>query len=118
MIKVSLKNILFEKEVRFKNQDKELKITVEGHANYAAKGSDTVCAAISAIVQTSVLAISKVAGIKQKVKQKNGFLETSIVLKKLSDLEINNLKVILNTMFLGLNEIKENYQNSIIITSK
>lgn len=35
---------------------------VEGHANTAPKGRDIVCAAVSAIVQTTLLGIEKVAG--------------------------------------------------------
>ncbi|MDE6477450.1 MAG: ribosomal-processing cysteine protease Prp [Mycoplasmoidaceae bacterium] len=32
---------------------KENSITVSGHANYAQKGNDIVCAAISTIIQSS-----------------------------------------------------------------
>ena len=40
-------NIVYDKE--------ECKITVSGHAGYAEKGSDIVCAAISALYQTLLL---------------------------------------------------------------
>lgn len=38
-----------------------MKIEISGHANYAPKGQDIVCAAISAIAETAVLGLKGVA---------------------------------------------------------
>ena len=49
----------------------------EGHAGYAASGSDIICAAISALTATCANALESVAGIRVKVKRrpKDAFLQ-------------------------------------------
>ena len=37
---------------------------IEGHAGYAQKGSDIICAAVSALSQTCRISITELAGFK------------------------------------------------------
>ncbi len=58
----------------YKNCDKITNITIEGHANYAPKGEDIVCAGISAISIGSINAIEELTKIKPEVGQDEGYL--------------------------------------------
>jgi uncharacterized protein len=90
-------------------------IKATGHAGFGKKNTDIVCAGISAIIQTAIAAITKVAGIKQKVKQKDGFIESTIKIGKLEPADLNNLFVIINTMLTGLDEINRVYPEALKI---
>ncbi len=41
--------------------EEEMQVKVSGHADYAEKGKDIVCAGVSAIVQTAVLGLQAIA---------------------------------------------------------
>ena len=74
-----------------------------GHAGYAASGSDIVCAAISAILQTAALGLREVAGlfIALVMDEEQGEMEV-ILERELSPQQRNQADIILNTMRLGL----------------
>ncbi len=84
---------------------KEIGIKVKGHAGSGKKDLDIVCAAVSAIIQTAVISVTKVISLRQKVKQNHGFLETRIAINKIEPAKLNDLFIILNSMQLGLKEI-------------
>lgn len=46
-------------------------IESRGHSGFAEKGSDVVCAAVSALMQALVLGLSEVAGLKSAVYHVN-----------------------------------------------
>ena len=89
--------------------------SVQGHAGRAAKGSDVVCAAISAIAQTAVAAITRVAGVSQDVTQREGVLETSVHVAGLGPEALRDLQVIVRTMMIGLDEVRRLHPESITI---
>lgn len=84
-----------------------LRITIEGHCGFDAKGSDVVCAGISALAQTSVLAVSRVARLRQRIDQRNGYLSSEIDLRGARDEQVLALKTILATLVVGLEEIEK-----------
>lgn len=47
--------------IEYKTNNNEFTITLLGHAGYAEKGSDIVCSAISALIQTLVAHMDDVA---------------------------------------------------------
>ena len=109
MIRVYLKNFVPEDDFVFSEGKNKIEIKVEGHTGIGEKGSDIVCSAVSAIVQTSILAITRVAGIHQEIEQRDGYLESSIPIENINIQEKESLRVILNTMIVGLDEINNNY---------
>ena len=113
MIEIYLTNLITEGSLIKAGNGKDIKIRITGHSGYAKKNSDIVCAGVSAVVQTAVIGITKAAGIRQKLKQKDGFLESKIEVKKLSSADFNNLIIILNTMLAGLNEIHKQYPEAL-----
>lgn len=76
-----------------------------GHTHYAKKGSDIVCAGISALVNTTALSLVRLLNIDLKVKQnaKKGFLDCSWANEQ-DKAEKSDLLV--RTMLLGLAEIR------------
>ena len=116
MVELSFFNLIREKSLLKTDQAEEIKIIVSGHAGFDKRSKDIVCAAISAIIQTAIISITRVCGLKQKVKQKSGYLESVIKVKSFDNLQLNNLLIVLNTMLTGLEEIMNLYPDSITIT--
>lgn len=93
------------------NRDKTGKttgFTCSGHANFAEKGSDIVCAGISSLTHTTVLALERLTNLKLRIKQnnKNGFLECCWV--NIAE-ENDRPDLIMKVMLIGLQEIQEQY---------
>lgn len=92
-------------------------VRVDGHSGFGKKGGDVVCAGISAIVQTAVIAVTRVAGLRQDVIQRDGYLESKIGVP-VSTLERDALRIILHTMVIGVEEIEKAYPGSVKIELK
>ena len=115
MIKVYLKNLIFEDEILVSKRKGEISITIEGHSGFGEKGSDIVCSAISAVAQTCIVAIARVAKIHQKIEQRDGYLKSTISTKGVRSSRRIALRTILSTMMVGLREIMDNYPDSVEI---
>ena len=105
MIEVYLTNLINENTGVKAGTGKEIRIKVTGHAGFDKKDRDIVCAAASAVIQTAIIAITRIAMVRQKVKQKHGLLESVIAINKLETSKLRDLIIILNTMLVGLEEI-------------
>lgn len=110
--------VIFE---NFNPEEKNLRasgivsIKVEGHAGFGSKGSDIICAGISAIIQTGTLGITGVASLEQKIIQRHGYLESKIYASEADSKGREALYIILKTISLGLLEIASNYPGSLEI---
>lgn len=84
----------------YKNKDE---IKVEGHAEYAPKGQDIVCAAVSALCLTLVQGIDELTTDKLEIKTRPGYmvLET----KHLSEIS----KTLVDAFFIGVSEIERKH---------
>ena len=80
-------------------------LTVTGHADFAKRGSDIVCAAVSAIVQTAALGIAQCASVIRD----DGLLSIKMLDK------CEKCDIILGTMMLGLRDIAAQYPNNVTI---
>lgn len=115
MIKVSFTFLSPGNAALFDREKGFFTIKVEGHAGHGGRGNDIVCAGVSAIVQTAVAAITKVAGVAQDIKQGEGVLETAVHLAGADSVKVETLRIILMTMLVGLEEIRNNYPRSLEI---
>lgn len=86
-------------------------ITIAGHAGYAAKGEDIVCAAVSSIAITSVNDINALDDSVNYVEN-DGYLK--ITVKK--DTEVN--QKILNNMVVTLQELESQYPKNILVRNE
>ena len=78
MIEIHFKNIQLKNNYQVEFSRDVVEFLVKGHSGIGQKGTDIACASVSAIVQTSVLSINKIAMIHQKVEQKSGYLSSFI----------------------------------------
>jgi uncharacterized protein YsxB (DUF464 family) len=81
---------------------------ISGHAEYAEYGKDIVCAGVSALVETAVLGLENVVGIKPLVNKKQGFFILKLP-DSMTEEESKNAAIILETIFLGLEDIAKSY---------
>lgn len=82
--------------------------TVKGHAAFAPKGEDIVCAAVSVLTQTAVISMERIAGIKPVVRSADGYLECRLP-EELTAAQLCDARLLLKAMALGLEETARIY---------
>lgn len=94
----------------YKNNDYIVKMQIEGHTGYADSGKDILCSAISAISQSVVLGLQKVAkcpiGFKRDLKK--GFLSVWIQAKDEDSLK--NAQMLLQTAKISFEDLQIGYE--------
>lgn len=93
------------------------KFTVEGHSDYAEYGSDIVCSAVSVLTQTAIIGLRKVAGVSIIYVMKDGLIDCEIPFIGEKD-KLIKANAILDTMVMGLMNIKRNYSDYINVVIK
>jgi len=93
------------------------KFEVIGHAGYDASGKDIVCAAVSAVVQTAVIGLTDVVGLKVEYRQKNGNA-CCIIPQGLNVEEREKADIVMQTMLYGLKSIQLGYGEFVSIIEK
>ncbi|SLK14520.1 MULTISPECIES: ribosomal-processing cysteine protease Prp [unclassified Paenibacillus] len=93
----------------FRNDDGSIdRFSIKGHANFAKRGEDIVCAGVSAVTVGTVNSIETLTGVEMDAKMKNGFLSASLpVLEK--DATWSQVQLLLESMVLMLTDIAESY---------
>ena len=102
----------------FRSSGKIVSFKIKGHAmpREAQMEVDLVCAAISAISQTTIIGIEEVLKIKAKYDIKDGFLNLNLGNQTLEDVE--RCQVLLETMVLGLKSIEITYSDYIKVETE
>jgi len=96
-------------EVFYNLKDEIYKIIAQGHAKFNEDGKDIVCASISVALQQAII------GLLYELKIKDDFYEMEkgnllIDRTKIKDIKFNKeINLILNTMFLTIKTIQEEY---------
>lgn len=88
---------------------------IEGHAGYAESGSDIVCAAVTALAETALLGLERVARIKPLVERRHGFLSCRLP-RSAAPRSAEAARIILDTMALGLRDIERDYAGRIRVS--
>ena len=78
-----------------------------GHAGYAEEGQDIVCAAVSALIITTVNSLDEFTEEKIEVGEDDGYV--SIHFKTNPNTERG--KLLMDSLILGLTEIEHSYNN-------
>ena len=89
-----------------KKNNSYISFVSEGHAGYAEAGQDIVCAAVSALIITTVNSLEKFTDDKFDVQEKDGFV--SIHFR--NDLSERGM-LLMDSLLLGLTEIAGSYNN-------
>jgi len=87
---------------------------VKGHAGYAKRGEDIVCAGVSAVTVGTVNAIATLTAISMNTSMKNGFLSGTLSSIKDSTTS-EKVQLLLESMVVMLNDIAESYGKYISI---
>lgn len=87
--------------------------TCSGHADYSDKGIDIVCSGISALTQTTVLALDRIVGLDIRVEAdpETGFLDCEWSPDRSPKQDQADL--LMKTMQLGLTEIQKLYPTNL-----
>ena len=82
-----------------------------GHAGFAKSGKDIVCAAISALSATTVNSIIKLCADKPNIyaDEKNAIIRCTF-----SEFSSDEATLLINSMIIGLEQIREQYDNKYI----
>lgn len=91
------------------DEDKIIGYNVFGHANFAPKGKDIVCSAVSSTTQTALLGLKELLKKDIEFEQDNGLLRVQI---NNPDKDSN---LVLETMLLGLKEIEKIYPKNVLL---
>ncbi len=90
---------------------------ISGHAGFAAHGHDIVCAAVSALGQTTVLALNHYLAVKPLVQVGDGNLDCRLA-DGMDSAEEQVAQILLHTMWMGLEAIQDNYQDYIRVIKR
>lgn len=82
------------------------RVLCEGHAGFAQAGADIVCAAVSILVLNTVNSIEKFGGQKFLCSVEE---EKGTVCLEMTEDPTKETKLLLDSMLLGLNGIREQY---------
>lgn len=86
--------------------------TVEGHAGWAPRGRDIVCAGVSALTQAALLGLEEYLALNPEVRVKEGFLYCRL---RGAEERMREAQAVLATMELGLRAMAREYPQSIKI---
>ncbi len=78
MIRITFENIAVGAKGLAEFRGGDISFAAEGHFSLD-KGSDIYCAGVSAIVQSCVVALSKL-GVHQKIERREGYLKSSMTI--------------------------------------
>ena len=102
----------------YRNSDKVIEqFIIQGHAYAANPGEDIVCAAVSVLSQTTVLSLHQIANVDTEYEIKKGYLRCKLP-KNLTEKELYETKLLIDTMLLGLKNIQDNYPQYVEIRNK
>jgi len=88
--------------------------TVQGHAGFAASGSDIVCAGVSAVTVGAVNAVEALLSVELPSEMKDGWLSVRIP-KHLPESTSHNVQLILESMIVMLQTIQDSYGKYMVL---
>ena len=92
------------KAIVTKHDNEYVSFRCEGHAGFARKGKDIVCAAVSVLTTTTLNSIELLTDCPFKGSSKDGFLEWEFV-----DDCSKEATLLMDSLILGLNQISNEY---------
>ncbi len=89
-----------------KRKDQYIDFQSKGHAGYAEEGHDIVCAAVSALIITTVNSLETFTKECFQVSERDGFVSIHF-----SGTNTDEGKLLMDSLLLGLTEIEHSYNN-------
>lgn len=97
-----------------KNED-IVKFTLSGHTGYAEQGEDIVCAAISTLATATLNGLTEVVKIGIGFEIRDAYIEC-VLPDELSVSKRKGANVLLETFYMSIVNLKEQYEQYITIT--
>jgi len=114
LITIVFKNIGNEKEIDLTNRS-TIYLEISGHSYLGKKGNDILCSAVSALSLTFLSTVTRILKIKQQVSRDNGLLSSFIILDGVSAEDKSKLKLLIESLLIGFNEINSEYPDKVRI---
>lgn len=89
-------------------------ISIKGHANYAPKGQDIVCASVSVLAQTLIQSIEELTADRIDYSMRPGKIKIKYWSLSLSD----ETKALISSFFIGANGIAEQYPEYVTVINE
>lgn len=91
-------------------QERIVSFTLSGHSDFAKKGSDIVCAGVSAVSFGTVNAIMSLTDVNPEIEQggEGGYLRC-VIPEELSEDTQEKVQLLLNGMLISLQTIERDY---------
>ena len=88
----------------------------EGHTGYAEAGADIVCAAVSALTQTTLNGLQNVlhAPVMFEIDDRTALLE-AVLTPEANEKQLEQAQILLETLLQGLQAIKRSYPRNVRI---
>ena len=102
-----------------KHNNSIVSVECDGHTGYGVEGEDVVCAALSSIVQTALLGLLQVVGVRvdYKTDEKRGYLK--MTLPEDMDRKMRREgEIVLDTMLLGVADLNQGYSDFVNLEVK
>lgn len=96
------------------------KLEVSGHTGFGVAGTDTLCAAISGIVQAGALGILKVLNISAHVvkNDETGYFLVELPKKELPEQVLQQTQIVFLTMLEAMKDLQTGYPKNIKLEEK
>jgi len=114
LIIIIFKNVVFNDEIDL-SVSNTVYLEISGHSDLNKKGNDILCSAISALSQTFILTVARILKINQQISRDDGFLSSLITLDEVSAEDRLKLKLLIESLLIGLLEINGEYPDKIKI---
>ena len=102
----------------YRNESNQIyQFDISGHAHADEPGKDIVCAAVSALSQTTLLGLREIAEIDIAYKIEHGYLKCQLP-DVLSNAKHREAQLLLETMVIGLKSMKKGYSKYIELHDK
>jgi uncharacterized protein YsxB (DUF464 family) len=90
---------------------------ISGHAFFAQRGKDIVCAGVSAVSVGAINAVHAITGVTPEIQQGDGFLRC-VIPQNLPEDIYEKVQLLLEGMVISLQTIEEEYGKNLKITFK
>jgi len=94
-----------------------LGFSISGHSGFQSRGNDIICAGVSALSQTAVLALTEVAGVAPQWKRNDGVLSCRIP-ASLDGPSMNAAQTILQSTVIGIDNIAQQYPGYVDVSDE
>lgn len=105
---------MIKAQIFYQDKQRIVQFRLSGHAGYAANGQDIVCSAVSFLATTVINSVEQLTGRESKVQYEDGYLSFQLA-DDLSEREMDVAQTILQTLVVGLSDLKNAYPKYITI---